>query len=130
MSNALKYKKITTLAQYNKYCDIHEKYGLENPEQAKDEIELLEILIDEYDSRTKSYKKELNPVELLRSILNEENINNSELAKAIGTSRQLISDILRYKRSISKAMVLKLSQQFKMRAEAFNRPYKLKKPKE
>lgn len=122
----MKYKKIASLEQYNKYCNLHEKYGLTDKVKYKDELELLEILIEEYDNRKSNYTKKLNPVELLDSIMQEENISKAELARDLGTTRQLISDILRYRRNISKNMVTKLSERFAMRPEAFSRPYKLK----
>lgn len=122
----MKYKKIASLEQYNKYCNLHEKYGLTDEVKYKDELELLEILIEEYDNRKSNYTKKLNPVELLDSIMQEENISKAELARDLGTTRQLISDILRYRRNISKNMVAKLSERFAMRPEAFSRPYQLK----
>lgn len=125
----MKYKKILSLEQYDKYCNIHEKLGLKDELKYKDELDLLEILIDEYDTRKSSYKKGLNPVELLNSIIQDESISKAELARDLGTTRQLISDILRYRRNISKNMVIKLSDRFAMRPEAFSRPYKLKSVK-
>ncbi len=125
----MKYKKILTLEQYDDYCELHEKLGIENVEKFKDEIDLLEILIDEYDSRKSTYIKKMNPVEILDSIMQDENISKAELARQLDTTRQLISDILRYRRNISKNMVIKLSKRFAMRPEAFSRPYKLKNVK-
>lgn len=122
----MKYKKISSLTEYNDYCNRHEFLVGESFDKNIDEIELLEILIDEYDNRVTSFKKEMNPVELLDSILEEGQISKSKLAKELGTSRQLVSDILRYRRNISKEMVMKLSRYFKMRPEAFSRPYQLK----
>jgi HTH-type transcriptional regulator / antitoxin HigA len=37
-----------------------------------------------------------------------------------------MSDVLNYRRAISKVMVRKLADRFKMQQEAFNRPYWLK----
>lgn len=125
----MKYKKIATIEQYNKYCNLHEKYGLIDAVKYKDELELLEILIEEYDNRGSNYIKKLDPVQLLDSIMQEENISKAELARDLGTTRQLISDILRYRRNISKNMVTKLSERFAMRPEAFSRPYELKNKK-
>ena len=127
----MKYKKISSLTEYNDYCNRHELLVADSFDKNIDEIELLEILIDEYDNRETPFKREMNPVELLGSILEEEQISKSELARELGTSRQLMSDILRYRRNISKEMVMKLSTYFKMRPEAFSRPYQLKnyKPK-
>lgn len=122
----MKYKKIATLSEYTDYCNQHENLVAEDYDKNIDEIELIEILIDEYDSREVQFKKEMNPVELLNSIIDEEQISKATLAKEIGTSRQLVSDILRYRRNISKDMITKLSTRFKLQPEAFSRPYLLK----
>lgn len=122
----MKYKKIPSLIVYTEYCEILEELVTADYEKNKDEIELLGILIDEFDNRQGVFQNKLNPVELLQSFLEEENISKSKLAKELGTSRQLISDIMRYRRNISKEMVTKLSAYFNLRPEAFSRPYKLK----
>lgn len=122
----MKYKKIEDLEEYTQYCNQHELLTIKGYQKNKDEIELLEILIDEFDNRDRAFVKKMNPVELLDSIMKDEGISRSELSRALGTSRQLISDILRYRRNISKEMIDKLSSYFKMRPEAFSRPYKLK----
>ena len=122
----MKYKKISSLEAYTQYCDRHEFLVTKDYGKNIDEIELLEILIDEYDNRVNPFDKKMNPVELLNSFLKEEQITNAQLAQELGTSRQLISDILKYRRKISKEMVIKLSEYFKLRPEAFSRPYRLK----
>jgi HTH-type transcriptional regulator/antitoxin HigA len=43
-------------------------------------------------------------------------------------SEGLVSDILKYKKGFSKKSIRILSERFKMRQEAFNRPYKLHRP--
>ena len=86
----------------------------------KDKIELIQILIDEYDNRTLDHSSDMNPIELLNYILTEDEISKSQLARDLGVSKQLISDILNYKRNISKVMVMTLSDRFKMQPKAFN----------
>jgi len=122
----MKYKKITDIDQYNLYCEMHEKLTLQDFESHREEIELIEILIDEYESREMEYKKEMNPVELLEYLLKEGNISNSQLSRELTVSRQLVSDILMYRRNISKSMIMKLAKRFKMQPLAFSRDYKLK----
>ncbi len=122
----MKYRKISNLKEYTEYCDRHERLVVEDYEKYINEIELIEILIDEYDNRINPFEKKMNPVELLDSFLKEEQITNSQLAQELGVSAQLISDILKYRRNISKEMVNKLSDYFKLRPEAFSRPYRLK----
>ena len=80
-----------------------------------------------YDQRLmKEKSEELNPVELLRSLLKDANLSQTELSKAINVSRQIISDVLNYRRNISKDMTIKLSKFFSMSQEAFSREYQLK----
>jgi len=122
----MKYKIITNDKQYNEYCEIHEKLTYKNHLKYQDEIDLIELLIDDYENRTLEPVKEMNPVEMLSYIIEEEDITKTELAKQIKVSKQLISDILSYRRAISLDMVNRLSNRFKMRPEAFSRPYKLK----
>ncbi len=91
----MKYKKITDFSQYNVYCNRHEQLIRKDAKKYIDEIELLEILIDDFDKRKYDYKNNMDPVEILNSIQEEEEISNAQLAKELGTSRQLISDIRR-----------------------------------
>ncbi len=122
----MKYKIISNDEQYNEYCEIHEKLTYKGYLKYKDEIELIELLIEEYENRTLEPVDEMNPVEMLSYIIEEEEISKTELAKQLKVSKQLVSDILLYRRAISLDMVNRLSNRFKMRPEAFSRPYKLK----
>ena len=123
----MKYKKIHSISLYNEYCDIHEKLMRENHEVFRDEIELLEVLIEDYDRRMNTEKmSKLNPVELLKTLIHNASISQNELAQDLGISRQLLSDILNYRRNISKNLVIKLADHFAMSQEAFSRTYDLR----
>ncbi len=127
----MKYKKIKTLKQYTTYCNTYEKLIQQNDQKYEDELELLEVLIEEYDNRImNSQFEKLNPVELLKSLLRDAKISQAELAKNIDVSPQLISDVLNYQRNISEELVLKLSNYFSMTKRAFNRKYELNIKKE
>ena len=131
MENKMKYKIIKSLSQYTEYCNRHEELILKDEEGYSDEIELLELLIEDYDQRVMKEKSaSLNPVELLRTLLIDSNITQSELSKSINVSRQLISDVIGYRRNISKDMMIKLSKYFAMDQEAFSREYDLKSNRE
>ena len=126
MEKALKYTIIKSLSQYTKYCDIHESLIMKDDPEVNEEIELLELLIEDYDQQIIDAKgKELNPVELLRSLIRDGNLTQSELAKSIQVSKQLISDVLGYRRNISKELMIKLSNFFSMSLAAFSRDYDL-----
>lgn len=122
----MKYTKIKSMEQYSKYCDLHEKFAYKNYSQHEEEIELLEILIDEYENRTIPMKKSLDPVEVLAYLLEVNDLSKSQLAREVQVSRQLITDILNYRRDISKSMILKLSKRFRLNPSVFTKEYKLK----
>ena len=126
MEKALKYTIIKSLSQYTEYCDIHESLMMKDDPKVDEEIELLELLIEDYDQRMMDAKGDgLNPVELLRSLIRDGNMTQSELAKSIQVSKQLISDVLGYRRNISKDLMIKLSNFFSMSLAAFSREYDL-----
>lgn len=124
----MKYKKINSLDQYTGYCDQLEEMLMSDNQQYKDEIELLEVLIDDYDNRTieqLGIKEDLNPVETLKYLIEENSLTKAELARQLNVSKQLITEIVNYKRNISKKMVMKLADRFKMMPVAFSRDYEL-----
>ncbi len=126
------YTKIKDIDQYVDYCNKHEQLfekaiATKRDESINDEIQLLEILINEYDERKAPLaKKEANPVSLLKTILKNSEISQSTLAKELNVSRQIVSDILNKKRRISREMAKKLSSHFAMSELAFTRDYMLK----
>ena len=52
--------------------------------------------------------------------------NLCDLAEVLGVSKGLVSDILNYKKGLSKEIIRTLASFFKVTQEAFNRPYRLK----
>ena len=123
----LKYTRVKDLSQYTSYCNKHEELTLKDEEKYEEEISLLELLIEDYDKRITEEKFEkLDPVELLISLLENNMMSQTEFAKELNISKQLLSDILGYRRNISKDLVLKFSEYFSMRQEAFSRKYDLK----
>jgi len=126
----LKYTRVKDLSQYTTYCNKHEELIIKEDERYEEEIELLELLIEDYDSRITDQKIErLNPVELLRSLLETNEMSQIEFSREIKISKQLLSDILGYRRNISKELVLKFSEYFSVSQEAFSRKYDLKPKK-
>ncbi|MGB3075613.1 MAG: helix-turn-helix domain-containing protein [Chitinophagales bacterium] len=89
-----------------------------------EEIELLNLLIEKWDSEHNSFH-DLDPVQLLKSLMEDHNIKPISLAELLGVSKGLVSDILNYKKGLSKDIIRKLSDTFKLSHEAFNRHYDL-----
>jgi len=80
----MKYKRIYSLKQYNEYCNKYEQLVLKGAKKYADEIDLLELLIEDFDNRTiESIGKneDMNPVEILQYLMEENNLSKAELAR-------------------------------------------------
>jgi len=122
----LKYKVIKTKSQYNQYSKELERL-LENggSKTFQDEVDLLTLLIEKWDDEHNSFEQ-IDPIRLLHSLIEEHNIKPKDLVHLLGVSKGYVSEILHYKKGLSKEVIRKLSDYFKVSQEAFNRPYKLK----
>ena len=124
---ALHYKVIKTDVQYNRYCDILEAL-IDSGKKTKadqDEIELLTLLIEKYDAEHSSFD-DADPIELLKSLMKDHKMKAVNVANLLDVSEGLVSDMLNYKKGLSKDTIRILSERFKLIQEAFNRPYELK----
>lgn len=123
----LKYTIIKDENQYNQYCNILESLTdlQEKNADLEDEIDLLTLLIEKYDEDHQTFN-ELNPIELLRSFMDDHQLNAAALSSVLQVSKGYVSDILNYKKGLSKDVIRKLAAHFKVRQDAFNRPYSLK----
>ena len=123
----MKYKIIKTERQYDKYCKVLEDLVFKNRKKDKDEIELLTLLIEKYDDENYP-TPELDPIELLKSLMEEHKMKARDLVEILNLSKGTVSKILNYQTGLSKETIRKLSGRFKLNQEAFNRPYRLKDP--
>ncbi|MDQ1085583.1 type II toxin-antitoxin system HigA family antitoxin [Siphonobacter sp. SORGH_AS_1065] len=123
----LKYKVIKSERQYQDYCHALEALvdGSDQSVPVQDEIELLTYLIEKWDEE-QDVLAEADPIELLTSLMSERSLKAKDLVEILGVSKGLVSDILHYKKGLSKEVIRVLSSYFKVSQEAFNRPYKLK----
>jgi HTH-type transcriptional regulator / antitoxin HigA len=122
----LKYKVITSKAQYKEYSNVLEQlvFSGSKDRNSKDEIALLTLLIEKWDAEHNSFD-ELDPVQLLHSFIDEHKLKAKDLVDILDISKGYVSDILNYKKGLSKEVIRKLADYFKVSQEAFNRPYKL-----
>jgi HTH-type transcriptional regulator/antitoxin HigA len=121
----LKYTIIKTREQYDTYCKNLE--GLLSSEitgPIQDEADLLTLLIETYDDAHDTFA-DSDPIVLLRSFMADHQLKPQQLVELLGVSKGYVSDILNYKKGLSKEVIRKLAAHFKVRQEAFNRPYQL-----
>lgn len=124
---ALQYKIITSKTQYKAYCFTLEQlvFSGSKDRNTNDEIALLTLLIEKYDEQHNSFNG-LDPIPLLHSFILEHNLKAKDLVDILEISKGYVSDILHYKKGLSKEVIRKLASYFKVSQEAFNRPYQLR----
>ena len=125
----LLYKVIKTKKQYYEYCKVLEELvvvKVKSKEQ-KDAIELLTLLVEKWDDDHNTFA-EANPIELLCHLMEVNRLKSIDMAAILGISKSLFSDILNYRRGLSKEVIRKLSERFKVSQELFNKTYTLVTP--
>lgn len=124
--DTLLYKVIKTTKQYNSYCNLLEDLVMtkKKTRPQQDTIELLTLLIEKWDQEHNSFAT-ADPIELLQYLMDENNVKSVDLAKELEVGKSLISDILHYRRALSRDIIRKLSVKFKVSQELFNKPYNL-----
>jgi HTH-type transcriptional regulator / antitoxin HigA len=122
----LKYKVIGSKKQYKEYCSALEQLVLSKTKSRgiKDEIDLLTLLIEKWDEDHNTFE-ELDPIQLLQSFMKDHDLKAKDLVDILEMSKGYVSDILHYKKGLSKEVIRKLSEHFKVSQDAFNRSYKL-----
>lgn len=127
----LKYTVIKNEEQYDSYCDELRELVIQNSKEnnpvVEDQIDLLTLLIETWDEQHNTLS-DLDPIQLLKSLMKDHKMKSNDLAKILGISKSLVSSMLNYRRGLSKEIIRKLSAYFKLSQEAFNRPYKLISP--
>lgn len=124
----LPYTVIKNKKQYQAYCARHQElvFGGAKSKNEQDELELLELLIDTWDEAHNTFQTTADPVALIKLLMQEHQMQAKDLAAALGISKSLMSEILNYKKSLSKEVIRLLSVHFKIQQESLNVPYNLK----
>ncbi len=121
----LKYTIIRDQEQYDKYCEILEDLSSQNKSDTQDEIDLLTLLIEKWDSENNTFR-DLDPITILKALMADHNLKAKDLVAILDLSKSTISKILNYQKGLSKETIRKLADYFKVSQETFNQPYKLK----
>ena len=122
----MKYKVIKSDEQYFEYTKRLEELvsnGLGSQEDI-DEYELLYLLIRAWDDQHR-LAPEMDPVEFIKSLMEEHGLKQTDLIEIAGVGKSTISEILNYKKRMSKNVIRNLANHFKIQQEALNKPYRL-----
>jgi HTH-type transcriptional regulator/antitoxin HigA len=118
------FKVIKTKKQYHEYVTAHKNLWKNPTLENEDDRELLELLIEKWEENNIK-REDTDPVELLKFLMDNNGIDANQLSKELGINKATTSKILNYKKGMSKYVIRKLSEMFKVSQEAFNREYKL-----
>ena len=123
----LLYRIIKSKTQYKSYCAMLEDliFSGSKDRETKDKIALLELLIQKWEIENLLIA-DIDPIQLLLSLMEEHELKAKDLVQIVGKSKGYISDILHYKKGLSKDVIRSLAGYFKIDQEGFNRPYKLR----
>lgn len=126
---SLKYKIIKTRVQYDDYCSLLEQLLDTSTQDAQheEEIELLTLLIEKWDAEH-NIVADVDPVTLIKYMMTENGLKAKDLVVILSVNKSLVSEILSYKKGLSKEIIRKLALYFKLSQDAFNKPYKLITP--
>ncbi len=123
----LSYKVIKNIAQYDEYCNRLEKILFSGEADNRvDEVELLTLLIETYDNQQRE-KDNIDPITLIKLLMDEHDMSQNELAKILGRSKSYVSEILNRKKGLSKNIIRKIADYFKISQESLNKDYDLDK---
>src|SRR5262245_11586384 len=109
----------TALAQAERLMERNPRPGTSEG----DRLEILLTLIDAWEDRQHPIE-EADPVDVIRFAMQAAGRTQADLAVLIG-SRARASEILQRKRRLTLAMIWKLSERWKIPADALVRPYEL-----
>jgi HTH-type transcriptional regulator/antitoxin HigA len=119
------YTIIRTTKQYKEYSKrLWDLANMKPSKKIEEEMELIGLFIDKWENNHLNFKK-MDPIQLLKYLMDNRNIDRDELINILGISKSAVSQILNYKKGLSKEVIRKISQFFKVSQEAFNRNYEL-----
>ena len=126
----MKYSEIVNKKQYQKYCDRHLELGNvlgaeKGNDDMKTEYYILDLIIEDYQTKQTNPFDRLTPVDLLKALMNDYGYTGYKLYKELGISQSVISDIINYKGEFSKDVIKKLSVKFKVSKDSFLKDYEL-----
>jgi HTH-type transcriptional regulator / antitoxin HigA len=102
--------------------DLFSELVLKAESRTPDESDYLTILgklIREYEDAHKAMPPRMTPQRALESLMEDNDLSQSELARQLEAPQSVISEFLAGKRGLSKTLVLKLSDRFKVSPELF-----------
>ncbi|MFW6347228.1 MAG: helix-turn-helix domain-containing protein [Cyclonatronaceae bacterium] len=121
----LPYKVIKSRTQYDDYCrQLEEMLFSEEAVARENEIDLLTLLIEDFDARQR-VPAHSDPVTLVKALMEAHGLNQAQLADIVGCTKGYVSEMLSYKKGLSKNVIRAIANHFKISQDALNQEYGL-----
>ncbi|MFA5806620.1 MAG: helix-turn-helix domain-containing protein [Melioribacteraceae bacterium] len=112
-------RKIKTNKDYqnaiNRYEYLTDNY--QDTKELNDYLDVLAMLIDEYENE-KFPIAEADPIEVLKYLMKEKNIKQTQLAKVFG-SQSIVSEVLSKKRGLTLKYIYNMAVMFNVKPQVF-----------
>ncbi|MBI4533620.1 MAG: helix-turn-helix domain-containing protein [Candidatus Melainabacteria bacterium] len=102
----------------NLFSELVMKAENRTPDES-DYLSILGKLIREYEDAHKAMPPHMTPQRALESLMEDNGLSQSELARQLEAPQSVISEFLAGKRGLSKTLVLKLADYFRVSPELF-----------
>ncbi len=128
LSKKFPLRRIRTDQELDAASEIFSELGMkgESCTQAEiDYLEVLELLIMDYESKSPTIQamianaRNISPQQVLQSIIEENGLSQSQLAREIGAHQEHLSAFLSGKRGLSKVNAVKLANRFAVSVDLF-----------
>ncbi|MBI5731358.1 MAG: helix-turn-helix domain-containing protein [Ignavibacteriales bacterium] len=112
-------RKIKTNKDYqnavNRYEYLTDNY--QDTKELNDYLDVLAMLIDEYENE-KFPIADADPIEVLKYLMKEKNIKQTQLAKVFG-SQSIVSEVLSKKRGLTLKYIYNMAVMFNVKPQVF-----------
>ena len=105
------YTIIRTEKQYFEYCNQLEQLVSKQGKKHLDDIELLTLLIEKWDSENLP-EVISNPIELIKALMKQNNLKSVDIAEILEVNKSTVSRILNYQKGLSKSSIRILANYF------------------
>src|ERR1022692_843820 len=112
-------KTIKNDREHDRACAmVSELMGRKLDGGAGDYLDTLVVLVNKYEDEHHAIGEEMTPREMLRALMEANDLNQAEIGKIIG-SESAVSMFLKGERGLSKSQIKKLAERFRLDAAVF-----------
>lgn len=112
-------KQIKTAKEYKKAIMFYEELidNYNESDELNEYLDVFAMLIDNYENENYPIE-DADPIDIIKFLMKEKNIKQSELAKAFG-SQSIVSDVINRKRGLTLKYIYNMADFFSVKPQIF-----------